>query len=137
MKPFVVDDDPRCSSSEAHDASGNTFHTKFLCRNTVLTLLPSTICLADSDMIAWDRQRYQALLPASPKTQVQRGPKNPNGGPMMLIIWGPILTTAPRFYDTGSLIAYKNGDPGSPFWEILIFIRHQEGSRKLFSLLWR
>ena len=41
LKPFAVDDDPRCSSSEVRDASGLsvvtcTFHTEFLCINTVL-----------------------------------------------------------------------------------------------------
>ena len=33
LKPFAVDD-PRCSARDASDC--NTFHTEFLCRNTVL-----------------------------------------------------------------------------------------------------
>ena len=40
-------------------------------------------------MITRDRWRHQTLLPAPPKAQVERGPQNPDGGPIMLIIWGP------------------------------------------------
>ena len=46
------------------------------------------------------------LLPASPKVQVQRGPQNPDGGPIMLIIWGPMgphSNGAPKFYDNSAL----------------------------------
>ena len=59
MKPFAiaVDDDPRCSSSEVRDASGLSVVTLSILSSCVETLFypsSSTICLADSDMIAWD-----------------------------------------------------------------------------------
>ena len=100
-KLFAVDDDPICLSSEVRDASGsNTFHTKFLCRNTVLPGL----LLQYAWQNARDRMRYQTLVPASPKAQVQRGPQNPDGGPILLIIWGP---TGPQNFLTAVLTGFK------------------------------
>ena len=54
MKPFAVDDDPRCSSSEARDTSSLSVVTLSLVNPSVETLfyLSSILCLADSDMIA-------------------------------------------------------------------------------------
>ena len=45
-------------------------------------------------MIAWDIDSgIKCYFPRHKKWQVQRGPQNPDGG--------PILTGAPKYYDTG------------------------------------
>ena len=92
LKPFAVDD-PIDAQRVAHLTV-----TLSILSSCVETLFyPSsfyTICLADSDMIAWDIDSgIKCYFPRHKKWQVQRGPQNPDGG--------PILTGDPKYYDTG------------------------------------
>ena len=78
---------------------GDTFHSEFLSRNTAL---PFFFLHYPWQMLTWYIAVPNATSPPRQSASSKGAPKS-QWGTIMLTIWGPILTGAPKFYDTGRL----------------------------------